>query len=269
MSDASEDPRVRVDVPEATLCLAVKPVDAVTGGRLLGDPTVTVEGIDAEPVENRSGYHVFLGPAPPDGPLAVSVDGGERYLATGRDVLVSSGNDDDGVDDRAVDEGSDIAVVPSARPVLRIELRPSPAYPFPPHATLVRGHVRDTDREGVVGARLSVRGVDVSTRSVRDGEFVLPFRLGPAIEVEPAAPGTAGEEQGGAGNGAGAEATGTGAAGRGHARARRLLKIAGEDPTIDVTPPDDRPDLGETSVSLAVEEGKITIPERHEIIITE
>jgi hypothetical protein len=56
-------------------------------------------------------------------------------------------------------------------------LKPSPAYPFPPGATLVRGVVKDKDGAPVRGARVSVDAqAVVETATDAKGEFVLFFK---------------------------------------------------------------------------------------------
>ncbi len=55
-------------------------------------------------------------------------------------------------------------------------LTPSPAYPFPPGATLLRGVVKDKDGAPVRGARVSVDARAVETATDVNGEFVLFFR---------------------------------------------------------------------------------------------
>lgn len=147
------------------LSLAVKLVDAVTGGRPVGDPTVRIDGVDAEPVENPSGYRVFSD-LPADTATLV-VDGGDPYVDVARpDVavvdLAAPGTDVDPTD-------------PESLPVETVELQPAPAYRFPAGTTRVRGHVRDAQGNPVDGATVSVRHLDRAMATGPDGEFVLFF----------------------------------------------------------------------------------------------
>lgn len=141
-----------------TLSLAVRIVDAFNGGRPIGKPSVSIEGVDRGPVENRSGYLLFLDldPDTEDGPVTVSVDGGVYYADERVDVDLA-----------ALREEAPLA------PVVLIDLTPSTAYEFPAGTTLLRGHVRDPAGTGVPKAELSVRGFDRSTVTEREGEFVL------------------------------------------------------------------------------------------------
>jgi hypothetical protein len=149
----SEREWVAVGSRERTLSLAVKPVDAVTGDRPVESPRITIDEVDADPVETRSGYHLFLDlPATPD-TVTVVVDGGSRYLDAERVV------------DRSGLDRLDPSVV--------VALEPTPAYPFAPRATLLRGRVTNRDDEGVEGVALSLRHADVSTVSTAGGDYVL------------------------------------------------------------------------------------------------
>lgn len=76
-------------------------------------------------------------------------------------------------------------------PVVSVLLKPLPNYPFPNHATLVRGLLVSIDsRENpVVDARVKVTGQDKETKSDKSGEFVLYFnniknKVQISIEIE-------------------------------------------------------------------------------------
>jgi hypothetical protein len=61
---------------------------------------------------------------------------------------------------------------------------PLPSYPFPGHATLVRGFICDSGNNPINGAIVQVKGL-VETKTDKNGEFVLYFKKpnGP-IEIE-------------------------------------------------------------------------------------
>lgn len=173
---------VRIEDHTTTLSLAVKLVDAYTDERPVSEyrtplastdgrrqqsdgslhgremvvryPLVSIAGINAEPVENPSGYHLFLDLTLPDTPV-VTVDGGTRYMDATHEVELSA--------------------LSPLNPVAEIELTPSRAYQFPAGATLLRGCVQDADETAVAGATLSIQDIDRTTETDRDGEFVLYF----------------------------------------------------------------------------------------------
>ena len=58
--------------------------------------------------------------------------------------------------------------------VNEIFLKPLPSYPFPSHATLVRGSVSNEDP--VVNAEIDVVGTTIQTRTYERGEFVIYFK---------------------------------------------------------------------------------------------
>lgn len=162
----SDGPRgTRLGGFATTVSLVVDLVDGFTGRGPLGDPRVALEGSDATPIRNPSGYRVFTGL--PAGPVTVVVDGGERYLDERRTGVGAIDLSDPGTD---VDPSD-----PSTLPLVRIELAPSPAYRFPAGSTRVRGSVSDPDGDPVAGADLSVRDHGASTRTDANGEFVLFF----------------------------------------------------------------------------------------------
>lgn len=143
--------------------LAIKLVDAVTGKRPVGSPTVRVGNSDADPVVTPSGYRVFLDLDP--GTVSVTVDGGTRYLDTRRDSVSV-------VDVSAPDTDVDPSD-PATLPVAEVSLLPSPAYQFPPGTTRVRGHVSDSGGDPVSGAAVSIRGLDYTSETNASGEFAL------------------------------------------------------------------------------------------------
>lgn len=192
-----------------TPSLAVQLVDGFSGEKPVGKPRVSIEGVDVAPIENLSGYLLFLDLDPEDDSLTVFVDGGERYLDEAHDIDIA-----------------DLHRKTPLSPAITIELTPSAAYEFPTGTTLVRGYVRDPDGNGVAGAELSVRGLDSSARTERDGEFVLP--------VGDISPDTVTKIDG-----------------------KRLVRVDDENPLIEVS----HPTLGSSSKRLAIEEAKMEVTE--------
>jgi hypothetical protein len=62
-----------------------------------------------------------------------------------------------------------------ANPDVTILLKPLPSYPFPNHATLVRGLLIDSGKNPVVDATVKVASQNIETKSDINGEFVLYF----------------------------------------------------------------------------------------------
>lgn len=61
-------------------------------------------------------------------------------------------------------------------PLLTVTLTPSPGYPFPSGATLLRGMARNKQGMAVQGAVITAAGTDAVTQTAANGEFVLFFR---------------------------------------------------------------------------------------------
>ena len=182
---SKERNEVKVGERVTTLSLAVRLVDAVTGESPGGTPRVHIEDVAAEPVETPSGYHLFLDLDPVDGTVTLHVDAGERYQDERRDVDLSDRD--------------------SCQP-LEVELLPAASYDFPAGTTLVRGHVRDSDGNGVGGVHLSIRGLDSSIETDETGEFSLFFGGNDALDVD---------REGGEGR-------------------TKVVKVDGSDPTIEI-----------------------------------
>lgn len=158
---------------EATLSFAVRLVDAFTGDRP-EEVTLSVDPVDAEPVTNQSGYHVFLDLAAEE--LTLTVDGGDAYVDERRHVVLdpdAGGNSgsDDGSEESP--DGVPTHVVTDVSEALAIELTPTPAYAFPTSTTVVRGHVRDGDGDPVAGATVTLREFDPVVETTETGEFAV------------------------------------------------------------------------------------------------
>ena len=155
-------PEVKVNEHTTALSLAVKLVDTVTGRPPAGNPRVRIEGIESEPVENRSDYHLFLDLDPIDDPVTVYVDGGERYLDESREVDLPDWD---------------------VRQPLEIGLLPAASYEFPAGSTVVRGHVLDVDGNGLDGVHLSIRGLNGAIETDETGEFAFFLGRNAALDV--------------------------------------------------------------------------------------
>ncbi len=59
--------------------------------------------------------------------------------------------------------------------IIRVRLKPNPLYPFPSSATLVRGSIHDTDGNPLSKAIVEVAGGILTTRTAKNGDFVLYF----------------------------------------------------------------------------------------------
>lgn len=182
------------------LTLAVRLVDAFTGSRPGAGVEVSAAGVDTTPVENPSGYHLFLDL--PDDPITVVVDGGNRYLPHTETIDPTSHDP----------------------PAVDIDLLPSPAYRFPPGATLLRGVVLGADDAPVADATASIEHTNKETVTDEHGEFVLFFSKVTADDVERVSDG------------------------------RRLIRVDDEDPVLEVS----HPDAGSTSMARPVEEKATT-----------
>ncbi|HEC97726.1 MAG TPA: hypothetical protein ENI58_06165 [Nitrospirae bacterium] len=133
------------------LSFAVWLTDAYTKNEPFGHIKVRVREGDMEAAKNLSGYYCFTD------------------LATGN-YTVSIESDLYFPEDTAVDT----AALDSRNPVVAIELKPKSSYPFPGHATLVRGLV--SNAEPVVGADVEVTGKSIKSITDERGEFVLYFK---------------------------------------------------------------------------------------------
>lgn len=139
------------DVLTAELTFAVRLIDEFTSDLPTGGVHVTIEGQRAKPARNLSGYHVITDL--PAGTYTVRVES-DFYLPA--------------------EEIVDTTLLPPKTPVAGITLKPNARYPFPGHATLLRGVV--TNGAPVSGALVSVTGKTMTSMTDEQGEFVLFFK---------------------------------------------------------------------------------------------
>lgn len=138
------------------LSLAVGLIDSVTDGQPAGDFEVEIDGVDEQPVRNRSGYYLFFDL--PAEELTVTVDGGNRYQDASTSEDLSTHDTGEAVE---------------------LTLEPTTAYQFPAGVTHVRGTVFEKEPNGelvpIPGADVSVVGPSRTFRTTESGEFVYYF----------------------------------------------------------------------------------------------
>ena len=151
----------RVGELTTSLSFAVELVDAYTGGRPAGSPTVALADQPVVALENPSGYHLFLDLTAD--PVDVVVDGGDRYFDERLTVYHSTPMPAD---------ASGVEVTDRSTPV-EIELTPTPAFQFSPGTTTIRGTVVDGTGAVVPDATVSLDGFTPTARTTGTGEFAL------------------------------------------------------------------------------------------------
>jgi hypothetical protein len=155
----------------AELSVVVKLIDAVTGDQpkqewpsrfalasssheedLLDQPypRVILDGTTERPIENPSGYLLFLDVSE-ESIKTISVKGGSQYV-----------------------DQSDVAL-PNSDPnePLEVVLLPSSSYPLPPKTSFIYGHLLDDDNEPISNASIRIQNVGRSTKTSTDGTFFL------------------------------------------------------------------------------------------------
>lgn len=142
--------------PDNLLLLVVWLVDDYTKDQPVGDVKVKINQLRKTGVKNLSGYYFFTGL--PDGNYQVSVES-DLYFTTEQTV--------------------DLSTLDLKNPVLEILLKPGPAYPFPDHATLVRGFVGDSFGDAEVEVTVAATRPPIEfpkAKTNEKGEFVLYFQ---------------------------------------------------------------------------------------------
>lgn len=146
----------------SSICLsfAVWLVDDYTQKEPLGDVRVTVNReqiTTVKAMKNLSGYYIFSGL--PEGKYTLSVES-EHYFS----------------DESIVDTSSFVGL---KDPVVEVQLKPRPSYPFQDWTTLVRGVLAAESGilSGItVKAVLKASGREVLSMPDENGEFVIYFR---------------------------------------------------------------------------------------------
>lgn len=135
------------------LSFAVSLVDEYTKEKPIGGIEVSLKETGARAVKNPGSYYLFLNL--PDGSYTVQVKS-DYYF----DEVVG------GINPAELDPRS---------PVVPITLKPTPSYPFPSAATLIRGMVYDSAGKAASDAKITVVGKDVEGKTTERGEFMLYF----------------------------------------------------------------------------------------------
>lgn len=151
-----------------SLDFAVRLVDRFTGDEPSDEVTIEAASIDASPVKNPSGYHLFFDLEPSE--VTLVVDGGDRYVDQRRHVVLEP---DTAASDASNDGESQPHVVTDPSDPIVVSLSPTPAYEFPTTSTVLRGHVRDGDDQPVEGASVSLREFDPVVETTGTGEYAL------------------------------------------------------------------------------------------------
>lgn len=133
------------------LAFAVSLLDEYSKVAPLGPVEVSLRGGTGRAIKNPSSYYLFLDL--PDDEYTIYVTSAYYFE---EEVEVHTAGRDPG------------------EPVI-VRLKPTPAYPFPPGSTLIRGLVTDANGSPVSGASVEARGLASATRTTSDGEFVLHF----------------------------------------------------------------------------------------------
>lgn len=168
MAPDSRNPRT-AEYRGLSLSFGVLLFDSVTGNLLEQPVDIGIEELDVEPARTPSGYYAFsnLDNFSLD-TVRLRVDAGEEYFTEERTVVLVPQRADYDPDD------PETVVVDDPTEGVRIDLTPTPAYRFAHTTTHVRGHVRDADGNPVTGASVSLPDFDVSSRTVAEGEYVMP-----------------------------------------------------------------------------------------------
>ncbi|MCX9010216.1 MAG: hypothetical protein OIN66_03740 [Candidatus Methanoperedens sp.] len=140
------------DAVTTRLSLAVWLKDDYTKKEPIGRIKVLVKKGDIEAVKNLSGYYIFTDLAPGEYPIGYESD---LYFS-----------DETPVNTSLLDPKS---------PVFEFILKPRPSYPFPAHATLIRGLILKPNKEPVAKADVKAVEANIETESDDNGEFVLYF----------------------------------------------------------------------------------------------
>lgn len=141
------------DILTTNLSIAVWLIDEYTKEKPIGHVKVMIKEGNIKAFKNLSGYYCFIGMATGSYTINITSD---CYFP--KEISI------------------DTSALDFKNPVVQIELIPLPSYPFPMHATLVRGVVKGLDGQPVTNADVKLE--DKYTGSVTDerGEFVLYFK---------------------------------------------------------------------------------------------
>lgn len=139
------------DVILNKLSLAVWMIDDFTKTKPIGNINVAIKEGNIKALQNLSGYYLFTDLVAGNYTVVVESD-----LYFPQETTVNT------------------SLLDPKNPVVEVVKKPRSLYPFPEHATLVRGLVSNT--VPVVNAEVSVTGKTIKTLTDERGEFVLYFK---------------------------------------------------------------------------------------------
>ena len=147
------------DIRSINLSFAVWLIDDYTKGKPIGRIQVGIKETGKKTIENLSGYYCFTGLL------------GENYTVSIRSDLYFP--EEIIVDMSAFSDPNNRVVEINGEP--EVALKPSPVYPFPENATLLRGVVRDAINvdEPIRNAKVKVMEYGLETTTDENGNFVL------------------------------------------------------------------------------------------------
>ncbi|KQC04755.1 MAG: hypothetical protein APR53_02795 [Methanoculleus sp. SDB] len=166
-------PKIRVNSSEwfyegcesriTQLALALKIFDKFTNKIPLGHLFFSIDGKTVTLSQNLSGYYLILDIDSLNGNGVLTIES-DFYMKHQQSLQIP-----------------DLTTEPlMMNPVVPISLNPNPQYPFPSHATLVRGSVKDgayvADADVKVRDRVNSSHWAETTRTDSKGEFVLFFK---------------------------------------------------------------------------------------------
>jgi len=156
----NQDKMIISDTLITSLYLAVDLIDDYTDKRPIGHVSLTMTNSDTNPIQNPSGYWLFL-----------KSHGSENYAGNSRSIVIKSSYYFDLLHSINLESFDD-----PKSPIIVISLIPRPNYPFPSHATLLRGMLTNNKGKSIPNAKISVNSTDITTVSTESGEFVLYFK---------------------------------------------------------------------------------------------
>lgn len=132
--------------------MAVLLIDEYSEKAPLGDVKVSIKELEIKPIKNLSGDHVFL--KLPDGTFTLKIVS-ECYYEVERKVKLP---------------------LDPKNPVININLKPKPSYPFSREATLIRGVVKDEKGNPVSDAIVRIEKREGENKTSEKGDFVIYFK---------------------------------------------------------------------------------------------
>lgn len=148
------------DVRSLTLSFAVWVIDDYTKEKPAGRIRMEIKETGKKASQNLSGYYFFTG-----------LDVGKYTLSIKPELYFP---EEITVDMSAFSDPKKPVVEINGK--TEVALKPSPGYPFPASATLVRGQIESSSGKPVAGLRVGVNGKEIENLTDGRGEFVLYFK---------------------------------------------------------------------------------------------